>query len=234
QVAQVPDHRIVAQHRVPPLQQVVGGQPAGGGADSAEHGQQGGADGHRCSWGRTVAAGRSAHRPIVASPHRPRRSSRCPPAGRPGAAPGRATRLGCRAAAAPARRAPPRPPSRPDRVQVPGSLPPPPPTDERSSLMSTGTPAPAHGPPTAHPAHSVRAALRSPRMLRTEVLGGLVVALALIPEAISFSLIAGVDPRVGLFASFTMAVTIAFTGGRRAMISAATGAVALVVAPLTR
>ena len=100
--------------------------------------------------------------------------------------------------------------------------------------MSTGTPAPAHGPPTDHPAHSVRAALRSPRMLRTEVLGGLVVALALIPEAISFSLIAGVDPRVGLFASFTMAVTIAFTGGRRAMISAATGAVALVVAPLTR
>jgi len=100
--------------------------------------------------------------------------------------------------------------------------------------MSTGSPARPQGPPTDHPAHSVRAALRSPRMLRTEVLGGLVVALALIPEAISFSLIAGVDPRVGLFASFTMAVTIAFTGGRRAMISAATGAVALVVAPLTR
>src|SRR5699024_7918996 len=67
-------------------------------------------------------------------------------------------------------------------ARLPG---PPPPTDERSSLMSTGTPAPAHGPPTDHPAHSVRAALRSPRMLRTEVLGGLVVALALIPEAIS-------------------------------------------------
>ena len=100
--------------------------------------------------------------------------------------------------------------------------------------MSTGSPARPQGPPTDHPAHSVRAALRSPRMLRTEVLGGLVVALALIPEAISFSIIAGVDPRVGLFASFTMAVTIAFTGGRRAMISAATGAVALVVAPLTR
>ncbi|HLT61039.1 MAG TPA: SulP family inorganic anion transporter, partial [Microlunatus sp.] len=81
---------------------------------------------------------------------------------------------------------------------------------------------------------SVRAALRSPRRIRIEVLGGLVVALALIPEAISFSLIAGVDPRVGLFASFTMAVTIAITGGRRAMISAATGAVALVVAPLVR
>ncbi|NMH96375.1 SulP family inorganic anion transporter [Pseudonocardia acidicola] len=74
----------------------------------------------------------------------------------------------------------------------------------------------------------------SPRVLRTETLSGLMVALALIPEAISFSIIAGVDPRVGLFASFTMAVTIAFTGGRPAMISAATGAVALVVAPLVR
>nr|WP_228542204.1 SulP family inorganic anion transporter [Nocardia sp. XZ_19_369] len=81
---------------------------------------------------------------------------------------------------------------------------------------------------------SVLAALRSPKLLRTEVLAGLVVALALIPEAISFSIIAGVDPRVGLFASFTMAVTIAFTGGRRAMISAATGAIALVIAPLAK
>jgi SulP family sulfate permease len=76
--------------------------------------------------------------------------------------------------------------------------------------------------------------LSSPRVLRTEVLAGLVVALALIPEAISFSILAGVDPRVGLFASFTMAVTIAFTGGRPAMISAATGAIALVVAPLAK
>ena len=84
------------------------------------------------------------------------------------------------------------------------------------------------------PSTSVWAALRSPRRLRTEVLAGLVVALALIPEAISFSIIAGVDPRVGLFASFTMAVTIAFVGGRPAMISAATGAVALVIAPLVR
>ncbi|MCK6211386.1 SulP family inorganic anion transporter [Georgenia sp. EYE_87] len=78
------------------------------------------------------------------------------------------------------------------------------------------------------------AALRDPRRLRTEVLAGLVVALALIPEAISFSIIAGVDPRLGLFASFTMAVTIAFLGGRPAMISAATGAVALVIAPVVR
>ncbi|WP_084039031.1 SulP family inorganic anion transporter [Demequina sp. NBRC 110053] len=69
---------------------------------------------------------------------------------------------------------------------------------------------------------------------RTELISGLMVALALIPEAISFSIIAGVDPRVGLFASFTMAVAIAFLGGRPAMISAATAAVALVVAPLAR
>jgi SulP family sulfate permease len=86
----------------------------------------------------------------------------------------------------------------------------------------------------APPARPPRPAWLSPRVARTEVLAGLVVALALIPEAISFSIIAGVDPRVGLFASFTMAVTIAVTGGRPAMISAATGAVALVIAPLVR
>ncbi|WKN47026.1 SulP family inorganic anion transporter [Nocardioides sp. Arc9.136] len=97
------------------------------------------------------------------------------------------------------------------------------------------TPAPAPAPGAAAPVEpSVRAALRSPRLLRTEVLAGLVVALALIPEAISFSIIAGVDPRVGLFASFTMAVAISFLGGRPAMISAATGAVALVIAPVMR
>lgn len=76
--------------------------------------------------------------------------------------------------------------------------------------------------------------LNDPRVWRTEVLAGLVVALALIPEAISFSIIAGVDPSIGLFASFTMAVVISVVGGRRAMISAATGAVALVIAPLNR
>lgn len=76
--------------------------------------------------------------------------------------------------------------------------------------------------------------LRDPKVWRTEVLAGLVVALALIPEAISFSIIAGVDPAIGLFASFTMAVTISVVGGRRAMISAATGAVALVIAPVNR
>ncbi|UQS29698.1 SulP family inorganic anion transporter [Streptomyces fradiae] len=76
--------------------------------------------------------------------------------------------------------------------------------------------------------------LASPEVFRTEVLAGLVVALALIPEAISFSIIAGVDPAIGLFASFTMAVVISVVGGRTAMISAATGAIALVIAPLNR
>lgn len=79
-----------------------------------------------------------------------------------------------------------------------------------------------------------RPAWWSPKVARTEILSGLVVALALIPEAISFSIIAGVSPSVGLFASFTMATVIAVVGGRPAMISAATGAIALVVAPLTR
>ncbi|MBB5597623.1 SulP family inorganic anion transporter [Neomicrococcus lactis] len=83
-------------------------------------------------------------------------------------------------------------------------------------------------------ADSVMSALRSPRLLTREVLAGLVVALALIPEAIAFSVIAGVDPKVGLFSAFIMAVTIAFVGGRPAMISAATGAVALVIAPVMR
>lgn len=81
---------------------------------------------------------------------------------------------------------------------------------------------------------SVLTALRTPRLLTREVLAGLVVAMALIPEAIAFSIIAGVDPRVGLFSSFVMAITIAFVGGRPAMITAATGAVALVIAPVAR
>jgi SulP family sulfate permease len=83
-------------------------------------------------------------------------------------------------------------------------------------------PVPVTGAPEATASGSFRAAFSSVRTLRTEVLGGLVVALALIPEAIAFSIIAGVDPRIGLFASFTMAVTISFLGGRPAMISAAT------------
>ena len=67
---------------------------------------------------------------------------------------------------------------------------------------------------------------------RADILSGLVVALALIPEAISFSIIAGVDPRVGLYASFSIAIVIAIAGGRPGMISAATGAMALVVIDL--
>ena len=67
---------------------------------------------------------------------------------------------------------------------------------------------------------------------KTNLLSGLVVALALIPEAISFSIIAGVDPKVGLYASFSIAIIISIAGGRPGMISAATGAMALVVVPL--
>ena len=69
---------------------------------------------------------------------------------------------------------------------------------------------------------------------RKDLLAGTVVALALIPEAIAFSIIAGVDPAVGLYASFVIAVTIAFVGGRPAMISAATGAMALLMVTLVR
>ncbi len=68
----------------------------------------------------------------------------------------------------------------------------------------------------------------------TNIMAGVVVALALIPEAIAFSIIAGVDPMVGLYASFLIAVIISIVGGRPAMISAATGAVALLVVPLVR
>ncbi len=70
--------------------------------------------------------------------------------------------------------------------------------------------------------------------IRGDLLAGLVVALALIPEAIAFSIIAGVDPKVGLYASFSMAVVIAIVGGRPGMISAATGAMALVMVMLVK
>lgn len=69
---------------------------------------------------------------------------------------------------------------------------------------------------------------------RRDILAGIVVALALIPEAIGFSIIAGVDPRVGLYASVAIAMTIALIGGRPGMISAATAAVAVLVVPLVR
>jgi hypothetical protein len=65
--------------------------------------------------------------------------------------------------------------------------------------------------------------------IRGDLLAGIVVALALIPEAIAFSIIAGVDPKIGLYASFCIAVVIAFVGGRPGMISAATGAMALLI-----
>ncbi|ADO42996.1 sulphate transporter [Ketogulonicigenium vulgare Y25] len=70
--------------------------------------------------------------------------------------------------------------------------------------------------------------------IRADVLSGLVVALALIPEAIAFSIIAGVDPKVGLYASFSIAVISAFVGGRPAMISAATAATAVLMGALVR
>ncbi|PKO41338.1 MAG: sodium-independent anion transporter [Betaproteobacteria bacterium HGW-Betaproteobacteria-6] len=70
--------------------------------------------------------------------------------------------------------------------------------------------------------------------VRNDLLAGLVVALALIPEAIAFSIIAGVDPKVGLYASFCIAVVISIVGGRPGMISAATGAMALVMVTLVK
>ena len=81
-------------------------------------------------------------------------------------------------------------------------------------------------------AGSFRAAFTSPARFRKEVFGGLAVALALIPEVLSFSILAGLDPKVGLFASVIMAMSIAITGGRPAMVSAAAGSVAVVIAPL--
>ena len=70
--------------------------------------------------------------------------------------------------------------------------------------------------------------------IRGDVLAGIVVALALIPEAIAFSIIAGVDPKVGLYAAFSIAVIIAFVGGRPGMISSATGAMALLMVTLVK
>ena len=77
-------------------------------------------------------------------------------------------------------------------------------------------------------------ALQRPRLLTTEVLAGIVTTLALVPEVISFSIIAGVDPKVSLIASVVLAISMSILGGRPAMITAAAGAIALVVAPLVR
>jgi len=81
---------------------------------------------------------------------------------------------------------------------------------------------------------SLRAVLRNPRVLGTEALAGAVTTLALVPEVISFSIIAGVDPINSLIASVVLAITMSFLGGRPAMVTAAAGSVALVVAPLVR
>ncbi len=77
-------------------------------------------------------------------------------------------------------------------------------------------------------------ALRSPRLLTREVLAGIVTTLALVPEVISFSIIAGVDPIVSLVSSVVLAVSMSLLGGRPAMVTAAAGSVALVVAPLVK
>ncbi|EPF16269.1 Putative sulfate transporter ychM [Cedecea davisae] len=80
--------------------------------------------------------------------------------------------------------------------------------------------------------NSLRAVLRSPRLIQREILAGVVTALALIPEVISFSLIAGVDPKVSLIASIVLCLAMSILGGRPAMVTAAAGSVALVIGPM--
>lgn len=79
---------------------------------------------------------------------------------------------------------------------------------------------------------STRAVLRQPRLLVRETLAGVVTALALTPEVISFSVIAGVDPKVSLIASVVLCLAMSFLGGRPAMVTAAAGSVALVIGPM--
>src|ERR1700722_14274974 len=76
--------------------------------------------------------------------------------------------------------------------------------------------------------------VESARLIPREILAGMVGTFALIPEVIAFSFVAGVDPEVGLFASFIIGIVISIAGGRPAMISGAAGSVALVAAPLVR
>jgi len=95
-------------------------------------------------------------------------------------------------------------------------------------MTSTSTPSPVG----AEPSFAERMKVEWLSNPRTDLLSGLVVALALIPEAISFSISAGVDPKVGLYASFSIAIIISIAGGRSGMISAATGAMALVLVDL--
>ncbi|WP_054145046.1 SulP family inorganic anion transporter [Frigoribacterium sp. RIT-PI-h] len=86
----------------------------------------------------------------------------------------------------------------------------------------------------ARPADTVLSVLRNPRLLTREALAGVVTTLALVPEVISFSVIAGVDPMVSLVASIVLALVMSVLGGRPAMVTAAAGSVALVIAPLVR
>ncbi|MBA8064429.1 SulP family inorganic anion transporter [Citrobacter freundii] len=86
--------------------------------------------------------------------------------------------------------------------------------------------------PAAVAEHSVGVVLRQPRLLMRETLAGVVTALALIPEVISFSVIAGVDPKVSLIASVVLCLAMSFLGGRPAMVTAAAGSVALVIGPM--
>jgi SulP family sulfate permease len=87
---------------------------------------------------------------------------------------------------------------------------------------------------TASPPATVWSVLRDPRQLTRESLAGVVTTLALVPEVISFSVIAGVDPIVSLVASIVLALTMSVLGGRPAMVTAAAGSVALVIAPLVK
>ena len=80
--------------------------------------------------------------------------------------------------------------------------------------------------------HTVSGVLRAPRLLIRETLAGVITALALIPEVISFSVIAGVDPKVSLIASVVLCLAMSFMGGRPAMVTAAAGSVALVIGPM--
>ncbi|NRQ48697.1 SulP family inorganic anion transporter [Aeromicrobium stalagmiti] len=83
-------------------------------------------------------------------------------------------------------------------------------------------------------ARTLRRALRDPRVVSAEVLAGILTTLALVPEVVSFSVVAGVDPQVSLVASVVLAISMSFLGGRSAMVTAAAGSVALVVAPLVK
>jgi SulP family sulfate permease len=100
-------------------------------------------------------------------------------------------------------------------------------------IVTAASPQPRAATP-GRPDDSVRAVLRSPRLLSREALAGIVTTLALVPEVISFSVIAGVDPMVSLVASVVLAVVMSLLGGRPAMVTAAAGSVALVIAPLVR